>query len=151
MARRRRIERLSADTAKFAEAVKLYAGDLVEDIYDDWLIAHRERLRGLYFSDLGALIIQMRESRQFQRAIGYATQLLVSDPWREDVIRQLVACRYESGDAAGALAACDEFTKRLRRELAVEPMPETMAVRDAICPAYRASRAGDASGPGCYR
>ena len=125
-------ERLSADTAAFAEAVKLYAGDLVEDIYDDWLIAHRERLRGLYFADLGALIIQMRESRQFQRAIGYATQLLASDPWREDVIRQLVACRYESGDAAGALAACDDFTKRLRRELAVEPMPETMAVRDAI-------------------
>jgi predicted ATPase/DNA-binding SARP family transcriptional activator len=125
-------ERLSADTATVFEAIQLYAGDLVEDIYDDWLIAHRERLRSLYFADLGALIAQHRESRQFQRAIAFATQLLGADPWREDVIRQLMACRYESGDAAGALAVCDEFVKRLRRELAVEPMPDTMAVRDAI-------------------
>src|ERR1022692_497827 len=125
-------ERLSAGAVTLSEAIALYAGDLVEDLYDDWLIAHRERLRSMYFADLGALIVQQRESRQFPSAIASATQLLASDPWREDVIRQLMACRYESGDAAGALAACDEFVKRLRRELAVEPMPETIAVRDAI-------------------
>lgn len=125
-------ERLSADPATLSEAAQLYGGDLVEDLYDDWLIAHRERLRSLYFADLGALIVQQRESRQFQRAIAFATQLLASDPWREDVVRQLMACRYESGDAAGALAAFDDFVKRLRRELAVDPMPETIAMRDAI-------------------
>lgn len=125
-------ERLSADGATLSDAVELYAGDLVEDVYDDWLVSHRERLRSLYFADLGALIVQQRESRQFQRAIAFATKLLAADPWREDVIRQLMGCRYESGDAAGALATYDEFIKRLRHELAVDPMPETIAVRDAI-------------------
>jgi predicted ATPase len=58
--------------------------------------------------------------------------VLSSDPWREDALRALVAVRYESGDAAGALAEYDRFTKRLRDELAIAPMPETVAIRQLI-------------------
>ena len=125
-------ERLSAAPSGYAEAVKLYAGDLLEDAYDDWLLPHRERLRALYFADLVGLIAEHRGARDFKRAAAYATQLLSADPWREDVVRLLMACRYESGDAAGALAAFDAFAKRLRSELGVEPMPETLVARDAI-------------------
>ncbi len=47
-------------------------------------------------------------------------------------MRTLVALRYESGDTAGALAEYDRFAKRLRDELAVAPMPETVALRRSI-------------------
>lgn len=125
-------ERLSAAPSGYADAVKLYSGDLLEDAYDDWLLPHRERLRALYFADLVGLVAEHRAARDFHRAAAYASQLLSADPWREDVVRALMACRYESGDAAGALAAFDAFAKRLRSELGVEPMPETLVARDAI-------------------
>ena len=43
-----------------------------------------------------------------------------------------MAIRCESGDRAGALAECERFTKVLRLELNVQPMPETLMLREAI-------------------
>ena len=40
--------------------------------------------------------------------------------------------RFAAGDRAGALADFDRFAKRLRAELGTDPMPETIAVHDAI-------------------
>lgn len=125
-------ERLSASPATYEQAVSIYGGDLLGDAYDEWIVTHRERLRAVYFADLVGLIATHREQRDFRRAAGFAAQLLAADPWREDVIRSLMACRYEAGDGAGALAAFDAFAKRLRAELGVDPMPETLVVRDAI-------------------
>ena len=125
-------ERLSASPATYEQAASMYGGDLLEDAYDEWIVTHRERLRGLYFADLIGLIAARREERDFRRAAGFAAQLLSADPWREDVVRSLMACRYEAGDSAGALAAFGEFAKRLRADLGVDPMPETLVLRDAI-------------------
>lgn len=125
-------ERLSGSAETYADAVRMYTGDLLEDTYDDWVVSYRERLRAMYAADLGGLIVRARDARDFKKAADYASALLVADPWREDVLRQLMASRYESGDGAGALAEYERFVKRLRAELGVDPMPETAVVRDAI-------------------
>ena len=114
------------------KAVAVYAGDLLEGSYDDWIVAHRERLRGAYLGALSDLIARHREGRDLRRAAEYAGRLLAADPWREDVVRLLMTCRYELGDGAGALATFESFAKRLRDELGAEPMPETLVVREAI-------------------
>lgn len=130
-------------------AVALYTGDLLEGSYDDWIVAHRERLRSTYLGALSGLIAKYRDAREFRRAADYAAQLLAADPWREEVVRLLMACRYELGDGAGALATFEAFAKRLRGELGAEPMPETLVAREAIArgaplPAtLAASRAAD--------
>jgi predicted ATPase/DNA-binding SARP family transcriptional activator len=125
-------ERLAASPATLGAAVDLYQGDLLPEIYDDWIVAERERLRALYLTSLSALIVRARSARDYGRAIGYAGRLLAHDPWREDAVRQLIAMRYESGDAAGALADYERFAASTRAELSVEPMAETRALRDAI-------------------
>ncbi len=125
-------ERLSQDPETQSEAIELYAGDLLEDVYDDWVVSERERLRARYLAILGESIERHRARRDFGTAIGYAKRLLAVDPWREDAVRSLLALRYESGDAAGALSEFDRFAKRLRDELSIAPMPETLAVRDSI-------------------
>jgi DNA-binding SARP family transcriptional activator len=125
-------ERLSANPETLDQAVALYRGDLLRDLYDDWLIYERERLRSLYFDDLYHLITQHRARRDFGRAITYATQLLARDPLREDALRQLMALRYESGDRSGALQEYERYIRRLRAELAVDPMPETIALYEAV-------------------
>ena len=125
-------EQLAGDAATHAEAVELYAGDLLEDVYDDWVVAERERLRSTYLTILGALVERARSERDYPQALRYANRLLVADPWREDVVRRLMAIRYASGDAPGALAAFDRFAQQLRTEMGVTPMPETLSVREAI-------------------
>ena len=125
-------EKLAADHATQQQAVELYTGDLLENVYEDWVLAERERWRERYIALLDELIDRLRAERNFSQAIGYAKRILSSDPWREDALRSLVALRYESGDTAGALAEYDRFARRLRDELAIGPMPETVAVRQSI-------------------
>ncbi|NOZ06225.1 MAG: AAA family ATPase [Chloroflexi bacterium] len=125
-------ERLSANPATVAQAVELYKDDLLADQYDDWLFYHRERLRSLYFADLDHLIRHHRARRDYPTAIAYSTSLLAHDPLREDALRLLVALRYEAGDRAGALHEYDLFLTHLRAELGVDPMPETIALYEAI-------------------
>jgi predicted ATPase len=125
-------EQQSASNDSLAGAVALYSGDLLESVYDDWLFYERERLRNLYFSDLSQLILKSRAQRDYPAAIEYARQVVNRDPLREDAVRQLMHLRYESGDRSGALQEYELFARRLRAELDVEPMPETLTLHEAI-------------------
>ncbi len=124
--------RLSDFPESRAEAVNLYAGDLLENLYDDWILSWRERLRAKYVETLNALVLDQRSRRNFAAAGKYLHSLLTIDPWREDAVRHLMAVNYERGDRAGALRIYADFVRRLSDEMAVEPMPETVAVRDGI-------------------
>lgn len=124
--------RLARNPAGYAEAVALYAGDLLEDVYDDWVIERRESFRSQYLDMLAQLVAACRRTREHSQAIAYAQRLLAADPWREDVLRGLMAVRYAIGDSAGALAEYARFAARLHDEMRESPMPETTAVRDAI-------------------
>ncbi|HZV77080.1 MAG TPA: AAA family ATPase [Candidatus Babeliales bacterium] len=125
-------KRLRAEAATLEEAVAHYQGDLIEDLYDDWVLGPRESMRRAYLSDLLELCISQRSQRNFAKAAAYASELLRHEPLREDALRQLMAARYEAGDASGALAEFDRFKTELRAEIGAEPMPETIALRDLI-------------------
>ncbi len=124
--------RLISVPEKRSEAVALYAGDLVENCYDEWILAERERLRTDYMAALYGLIVEHRSKRQWGDGIKAARALLLADPWREDALRQLMSLQYESGDRAGALQAYLDFHRRLQQEMGVDPMPETIALRQRI-------------------
>jgi predicted ATPase/DNA-binding SARP family transcriptional activator len=125
-------ERLATDAETADAAIDLYAGDLLESVYDDWVVAERERLRTRYLGLLDASLARHRARRDFPAAIACAKRTLATDPWREDTLRALVAVRYQSGDTAGALAEFEGFARRLRDELNAAPMAETLAVRASI-------------------
>jgi predicted ATPase/DNA-binding SARP family transcriptional activator len=114
------------------KAVALYAGDLLPSVYDDWIIAERERLRAQFLTALERLLLQARSRREFAAAADYARRISESDPWREDILRQLMSIRYESGDRTGSLHEFKAFADRLQRELGAEPMVETIALRDIV-------------------
>lgn len=125
-------ERLSANPDTLAAAVELYRGDLLTGVYDDWLFYDRERLRDLYFSDLERLAQASRTHRDYAAAISYAQRLLAADPLHEGAARLLMSARYEAGERAAALSEYASFGALLSRELGVDPMPETVALYEAI-------------------
>ncbi|MGB8909827.1 MAG: AAA family ATPase [Candidatus Cybelea sp.] len=122
----------TADPERLEEAVVLYRGDLLTAVYDEWVFPERERRRNAFLAALMQLVSQARRQRDFVRGIARTQQILAIDPWREDVVRQLMALRCESGDRAGALAEYERFAKLLRLELNVQPMPETLMLRETI-------------------
>jgi DNA-binding SARP family transcriptional activator/tetratricopeptide (TPR) repeat protein len=114
------------------EAIDLYRGDLLPEIYDEWLDAIRERHRNTYLRCLSERVSLARREADLGLAIETARKILAVDPWREDVVRRIVAMRYESGDRAGALSEYLAFAERLRTEMAADPMAETLAVVEVI-------------------
>ncbi len=125
-------ERLSAAEEDLSQAVELYQGDLLSDLYDDWILNERERLRERFFECLSGLMQRYRLQRDYPQAIGFARRWLTHDPLREDVLRQLVALRYESGDRAGAIEEYENFRQHLYAELGVSPMPETITLFETV-------------------
>jgi DNA-binding SARP family transcriptional activator/tetratricopeptide (TPR) repeat protein len=122
----------SRDVTRLEEAVALYRGELLPELYDEWLDSLRERFRNVYQAVLAQLVSQMRMRGDLTRAISAARMILEADPWREDIVRRIVALRYELGDAAGAIHEYRDFAGRLREEMGVDPMPETVAVAERV-------------------
>ena len=125
-------DRLSRDAATSSDAVAVYCGDLAPSLDGDWLHALRAEYARRYVALLDDLLLRHRRMREFSAAIACGERLLAIEPWREDVVRRLVAIRHESGDRSGALAFYEAFAQRLRDELGTQPMPETQLVRDAV-------------------
>ncbi len=125
-------ERLSESPDHLAKAVALYTDDLLPNVYDDWILADRERLRCLYLADLEQLVAHCRARGDSIQATIYIQQILSCDSLREDAVRELIALRYQAGDRAGALQAYQDFARLLQAELGATPMPETSNLYQAV-------------------
>jgi DNA-binding SARP family transcriptional activator len=116
----------------YAEAVALYAGDLLPDCYDDWALVERERLQRLYLRALGKLLGWHAARGEHDAALEYGGRMLARDPLREEVQRDLINVLLAAGQPHAALQQYRACEAVLRRELGVEPMPETQALLPRI-------------------
>lgn len=128
----RAFEEALADPARRNEALELYRGDLLESWYDEFFLADRERLRSLFITACFEAASDARRNLNFHEATGFAERILAMDEWREDALRLAITFRYEAGDRSSALAQYERFAKKLKTEIGVDPMPETLALRDVI-------------------
>jgi DNA-binding SARP family transcriptional activator/tetratricopeptide (TPR) repeat protein len=135
-----RFERAVAD-GRPAEAVGLYAGDLLEGRYDDWLAAERERLAGLHADALQRLARQHEQDHRWPEAIRCAERLIARDPLREDYHRLLIGLCRASGDRARAVRAYHVCATTLEDELGIEPAPETRVLYESLVAGGQGDRA----------
>lgn len=117
-----------AEVEALADAVPLYRGDLLVDIAEDWARRERERLRRRFIDTLVWLMQHAMAREDFDEAIRRGRHALELDPLREDIHRELMACLLKRGQRAHALRQFESCRASLRSELAIAPMPETMAL-----------------------
>lgn len=110
---------------RLAHAVSLYQGDLLEGHYDDWCSVDRERLRLGYHTALERLLAHHRARGEWLAAISAGRQLLRTDPIREHVHRELMACHLSMGDRPSALRQYEICERLVRDEMGIPPMEET--------------------------
>ena len=118
------------------KAVALYKGDLLEDIYEDWVIPERERLAFIHREALTRLIDHYQKGGQLAEAIVYANHYVAIDPLLEQAHLRLMGLYYALGDRGRVGQQYEQLTAILRQELGAEPMPESVAI-------YQAMLAGD--------
>jgi LuxR family maltose regulon positive regulatory protein len=108
------------------EAVSLYQGDYLEDIYSEWAEELRDSLRREYHQALEDLARHCRGQGELEDAAESYRRLLQRDQLREDVHRELIGVLLEMGDRAGAMRQLETLREILEEELGTGPSDETL-------------------------
>ncbi len=117
----------------FEKASGLYRGDyLIEDQYDDWSMAERERLRDRYLVLLTELSEAYAQMGQYRRAINACQKVLQLDSCREAVFVRLMLFYYYAGEKPKALQTYEHCQQILWEELGVLPDSSTVALATKI-------------------
>ena len=124
----------------------LYRGALLPDCYDDWIVAHRERLHRNALQVLDSIVRLSEEEHDQFVAVAHAERLLALDPLDEQTYLRLMRLHALSGDQAAARNVYQACVETLRRELGVAPGEE---IRDAHrrLMRYRDARSESMPGP----
>ena len=115
------------------QAVDLYRdGFLPEDLYEEWTLIPRERLRAAFLDALNHLADCHGRLRQYDRAIDCCQHILAADTCNENAYRKKMLYHYHAGEHGKALQTYGTCAQVLKQHLAVEPMPETRELYEQI-------------------
>lgn len=106
----------------------LYRGDLLSELYDDWVLPLRQHYHTLYMDTLFRVVEQLRTQSEYKTAITYTQKILALDPANERAHQHLMFCHITLGDRSKALQQYEACQRALWDELAVEPARETQSL-----------------------
>ena len=118
--------------ACYTQALSLYRGDyLPERRYEDWSSAERERLQVLALNVMTTLAGLLLEHNPLE-SLRLTQRVLAVDPIWEDAYRIQMQAYLAQGNRPLALRTYEQCAAALERELEIPPLPETVAVMEAI-------------------
>ncbi len=120
------------ETAVLAQAVSLYTGDLLPEIYDDWILERRLALRETHLNSLLKLGRAAEQQTNFPEAQSYFQQLAHADPLREEAQRGLMRSLASQGRLPEALTVYANLEAHLNEELGVPPAAQTRSLADQL-------------------
>jgi predicted ATPase/DNA-binding SARP family transcriptional activator len=117
---------------RLAQAVKLYRGDFLSGFslkdspgFNEWVAAQGETLRRAFASALEKLVDDYVVLREPGLALPYARQLVELDPFHEAAQRTLMQLYALTDQQNAAIQHYKALEKLLRKELNLDPQPET--------------------------
>jgi len=130
----------ASEAERLERAVRLYRGDLLEGVFDEWCLLQRDRLRLSYLTALERLVGHHARRGHWLEVIAWGQQVLREDPLREHMHRAVMEGHFAMGDRPSAMRQFDVCRVVLRQELGIEPMEETRVLHARI-------RGGAGEGP----
>ncbi len=124
--------RPEASVEEIKHALSLYTGDLLEDIYDDWCIAERDRLRQIWLETLERYSWILQSRGKINEALTIVQKWVNAEPFDETAQRRLMSLYALAGERAKAIQAYHAFAQTLAQELDTAPLPETQALLQSI-------------------
>jgi len=105
---------------------------LPDDAYADWAIGRREAVTTVVRSMQQALAAHWLAEGRPDEARGWCHRLLAENRTDETAYRLLMQVELAAGHRAEALRQFSACKRAMREELGIDPMPETVAMYEAI-------------------
>jgi serine/threonine-protein kinase len=122
----------AADHGRLDRALELYRGELLPGFhlsgcadFERWLDDERAAARDRAGGAAWALALRHEQDRDHTMAGQLARRAVRLMAGNERLLRKAMEMLHRTGDRAGAVTLYDEFAKRLRQDLEVEPSDET--------------------------
>jgi two-component SAPR family response regulator len=112
----------------YEQAVALYQGDYLPNLYYEWVFAERRRLAQAYINALRTLTDYYSDHQQYRRALELNRCALNGDPLQEDLHCQALRLHAALGSRAGLMQQYQELKRVLSAELEVKPLASTQAL-----------------------
>jgi len=118
---------------EYEKAFKLYQGDfLPDDLYDEWTVDARDRLRVRYMKALREMAVMADSSGEKAKAAEAYSRLFQTDECDEDACRWLMSHYCSIGNKNDALRTYERCQLALRRRLDAEPEEQTTKLYRSI-------------------
>lgn len=138
---------LSAEQLKrLRQGVRLYRGDYLAGMDQEWAWLERQRLRDLYCDGLYQLVTAHAAAADWHAVLTWGRLLSREEPLREDVHRALMLACLHTGNRASAIAQYRQCRQAIAQDLGIEPMAETRALYQRLLQPARAGAPAPAPG-----
>lgn len=112
-------------TALYEAAAALYRGDFMQNCFDEWVDEQRSYYQEQYLRILEALTNAAQKAADWDRVTTLAQKILRVDPFREDIHGLQMRAAAAVNNRAAVKEHYEGLKRLLRKELGVEPAPET--------------------------
>lgn len=127
-----RVPAPSESTGEMIARVSLYQGELLPGFYDDWVAPERDRVQTVYETRMRELLERLISAQQWQTAVTWAEKWIALGQTPEAAFRALMLAYATLGDRGQCAAAYERCVRSLRKDLGVEPSPETNALNEQL-------------------
>jgi LuxR family transcriptional regulator, maltose regulon positive regulatory protein len=110
---------------RLIQAHALYRGEFMAGVYDPWAEERRGYYKEQFFRLLNGLAKISFKEKNWAQTLKYTAEILKDDPYREDVHRLVMRVLAAQGKRAAVKEHFENLASTLKKELGVEPAPET--------------------------
>ncbi len=111
--------------ARLQDAINLYHGEYLQNLYYDWLFPERRRLTQAYLAALRSLAQFHYAHDRFTRSLELLERALRVDSLQEDLHCQAMRVHAALGDRAALIQQYQDMKQVLATELDLQPMPSS--------------------------
>jgi two-component SAPR family response regulator len=116
----------------YEQAINLYRGEYLQNLYYDWLMPERRRLGQAYLESLRTLAEHHYTHSRYTRALELLQRALRVDNLLEDLYCQAMRVYAALGDRAGLVRQYQELKDVLWDKLEMEPLDTTKQLYDRL-------------------
>jgi DNA-binding SARP family transcriptional activator len=117
---------------RIATVLHRYEGPFLDGDDGDWILEERERLHSLFVRTATLVVVRLGAADRYHDAVSLARRALRFDPYREELVRYLLTLLALDERRCEAIQYYQSWSKALRAELDIAPLPATRKVMDEI-------------------